>query len=102
MNLEYVPVPVMYRVNQAQYVIHILVAASQEYVNTYSTRRVRGQRVDGVAVLGRLGWRRVGVAQGLAFTRYCNDQYCMVYGIRKGVGGRAYIAQGSCNSIAIG
>jgi len=31
----------MYRVNQAQYVIHILVAASQEYVNTYSTRRVR-------------------------------------------------------------
>ena len=29
----------MYRVHQAEYVIHIRVAASQEYVNTYSTRR---------------------------------------------------------------
>jgi len=37
-NLEYVRVPVVYRVNQAEYGIHILVAASQEYVNTYSTR----------------------------------------------------------------
>jgi len=26
---------------EAKYVIHILVAASQEYVNTYSTRRPR-------------------------------------------------------------
>jgi len=38
-NLEYVRVPVIYRVNQAEYVIQILVAASQKYVNTYSTRR---------------------------------------------------------------
>ena len=37
-NLEYVRVPVIYRVKQAEYVIHIRVAASQEYVNTYSTR----------------------------------------------------------------
>jgi len=29
----------MYRVHRAEYDIHILVAASQEYVNTYSTRR---------------------------------------------------------------
>jgi len=29
-----------YRVRQAEYGIHILVAASQEYVNTYSTRRL--------------------------------------------------------------
>jgi len=28
-------------VNQAEYVIHILVVASQEYVNIYSTRRKR-------------------------------------------------------------
>jgi len=39
-NLEYEHVPVGYRVHQAKYVIHILVAASQEYVNTYSTRRL--------------------------------------------------------------
>ena len=29
-----------YRVNKAEYVIHIRVAASQEYVHTYSTRRL--------------------------------------------------------------
>jgi len=38
-NLEYVRVPVIYRHHQAEYVIHIRVAASQKYVNTYSTRR---------------------------------------------------------------
>jgi len=38
-NLEYVPLHVIYRVNQAEYGIRILVAASQEYVNTYSTCR---------------------------------------------------------------
>jgi len=38
-NLEYVRVPVTYRVDQAEHVVLILVAASQEYVNTYSTRR---------------------------------------------------------------
>jgi len=37
--LEYVRVPVIYRVHQAEYGIHILVAVSQEYVNTYSTPR---------------------------------------------------------------
>jgi len=39
-NLEYVRVPIIYRDSQAEYGIHILVAASQEYVNTYSTRRL--------------------------------------------------------------
>jgi len=38
----------------------------------------------------------------LAYTRYCHHQYCMVHGIQKGVGKRPYIAQLSCNSIAIG
>jgi len=37
---EYVRVPVIYRVYQVEYGIHILVAASQEYVNTYLTRRL--------------------------------------------------------------
>jgi len=37
--LTYVRVPVISRVNQSEYVIHVLLAASQEYVNTYSTRR---------------------------------------------------------------
>jgi len=42
MPLEYVRVPVIYRVRQAEYLIYILVAVSQEYVNTYSTPRVTG------------------------------------------------------------
>jgi len=36
-NLEYVRICVIYRVNQAEYVIRIRVAASQEYVNTSNT-----------------------------------------------------------------
>jgi len=39
-NFEYVPIHSIYGVNQAEYCIRILVAASQEYVNTYSTRRL--------------------------------------------------------------
>jgi len=38
-NLEYVHIHAIYWVDQAEYAIRILVAASQEYVNTYSTRR---------------------------------------------------------------
>jgi len=38
-HLEYVRIHVIYRVNQAEYVIHILVVAPQEYVKLYSTRR---------------------------------------------------------------
>jgi len=42
-NLEYEHVPVYYRVvQQAEYVIHVIVAASQECVNTYSTCRHTG------------------------------------------------------------
>ena len=37
-NLEYVHIHVIYRVDQAEHVIRIRVATSQEYVNTYSTR----------------------------------------------------------------
>ena len=39
-HLEYVRIHAIYRVNQVQYVIHALVVAPQECVNTYSTRRV--------------------------------------------------------------
>jgi len=39
-RLEYVRIHVIYRVNQAESVIHILVVAPQEYVNIYSTRRL--------------------------------------------------------------
>jgi len=38
-TLEYVRVPAIYRVIKAEYGIHIRVAASQEYVHKYSTRR---------------------------------------------------------------
>ena len=34
-NLECVRVPVKYGIDQTEYVIRILVAVSQEYVNTY-------------------------------------------------------------------
>jgi len=37
--LEYVGIHVIYRVNTAEYGIHILVVAPQEYMNIYSTRR---------------------------------------------------------------
>ena len=37
-RLEYVRVHVIYRVDQAEYGILVLVVAPQEYVNTYSTR----------------------------------------------------------------
>jgi len=39
--LEYEHVHVIYRVSQAEYVIRIRVVAPQEYVNIYSTRRLR-------------------------------------------------------------
>jgi len=39
-NLEYVDIHVIYRVNQAEYVIHMFRVAPQEYVNIYSTRRL--------------------------------------------------------------
>ena len=47
-NLAYVHIHVIYRVIQAEYVIRILVAVSQEYVNTYSTYRLKQQRLQGV------------------------------------------------------
>ena len=40
MNLEYVRIHVICRVNQAEYASRIPMAAPQEYVNTYSTRRL--------------------------------------------------------------
>jgi len=39
-NLEYVRMHVIYRVHQAEHAICTLMAASPEYVNTYSTSRV--------------------------------------------------------------
>jgi len=42
--IEYVRIHVIYKVNQAEYVIHIRVASPQEYVNTYSTCRVERAR----------------------------------------------------------
>jgi len=40
-NLEYVHIHVIYRVDWAEYFIRVLVAAPQEYENTYSTCRKR-------------------------------------------------------------
>jgi len=39
-HLEYMRMYGIYRASQAEYVIHFLVAASQEYVNTDSTCRM--------------------------------------------------------------
>jgi len=41
---EYVRIYVIYRVNQAEYGIHVLLVAPQEYVNIYSTCRIRIHR----------------------------------------------------------
>jgi len=41
-HLECVRIHIIYRGGQADYVIHILVVAPQEYVNIYSTPRVQG------------------------------------------------------------
>jgi len=49
-NLAYVHIHVIYRVNQAEYGIHIRVAASQEYVNIYSTRRLERLRSEAPTV----------------------------------------------------
>ena len=38
-NLEYVRIYVINRITEAEYVIHMFMAASQEYVKTYSIRR---------------------------------------------------------------
>jgi len=46
LTFEYVHIHGIYRVNLPEYVIRILVAASQEYVDTYSTRRVLCQRLN--------------------------------------------------------
>jgi len=62
-DLEYVRVPVVYRVNQVEYGIHIRVVASQEYVNTYSTRKTAtymaglSAPLAGAALAG--DWRRL-------------------------------------------
>jgi len=45
-NLEYGRIYVIFRVTQAEYDICILMAASQDYVNTYSTRRVSPRGVS--------------------------------------------------------
>jgi len=50
-HLEYVRILVIYRVNQAEYVLHILAVASQEYVNIYSTHRQLGQREQEIGQL---------------------------------------------------
>jgi len=39
-HLEYVRIHVICRVDQAEYVVRILVVAPQEYVNIVSTRRL--------------------------------------------------------------
>jgi len=38
-HLEYIRIHVIYRANQAEYAMHILVVAPQECLNIYSTRR---------------------------------------------------------------
>jgi len=42
--LEYVRIRAIYTVNQAEYGIHILVLAPQEYVDINSTRRINTRR----------------------------------------------------------
>jgi len=41
-HLEYVRIHAIYRVHEAEYGIHVLEVAPEEYVNMYSTRRGGG------------------------------------------------------------
>jgi len=45
-HVEYEHTRIIYRVNQAEYAIHIRVVAPQEYVNLYSTRWLSTHRKD--------------------------------------------------------
>ena len=79
---EYVRIPVRYRVHQAVYVIHILVAASQEYVNADSTRRTATPPAAAPVRRGTRGaaGRRVRRPQGLYIYIYvCVCVYLCIY-----------------------
>ena len=75
--------PVIYRVNQAEYAIRILVAASEEYVNTYSTRRVNPKRENRVLEMERVITRgrapRMGRGSGpsLYSIKYSRHAYAL-------------------------
>ena len=58
-HLEYGRMHVIYRVNQAEHVIHILVVAPQEYVEIYSTCRARPPMVSFPPARVPLGFIRV-------------------------------------------
>ena len=78
--LEHMRVPVIFRVNQAEYVIHSNVVAPQEHVQIYST--LKAVREAGTRFTPNRSQCPV-----LAFTRYYYSQSCIAYGIQKG-GGR--------------
>jgi len=52
MSREYVRIHVIHGVNQPEYVIRILVAAPQEYMNIYSTRRALTHSVQRLLAVG--------------------------------------------------
>ena len=51
-TLEYEHVPVSYRVHRAEYVNHIIVAASQECVSTSSAWRAQGRASHALCLAG--------------------------------------------------
>jgi len=65
-NLEPVWLPVMVRVHQAEYGIHILVAASQEYLKCIISRKQKAcsctPSTTGAAYAARDAWRAYGRA----------------------------------------
>jgi len=63
-QLEYVRIHVIHRVHEAEYGIHILVVAPQEYVNSDSTRRLLAQLDRSKRT------RRAGAANGGALFQY--------------------------------
>ena len=50
-HLSYVRIHVIYRAHQAEYVLHIVVVAPQEYVNIYLAFRERGLVVVGLMLM---------------------------------------------------
>ena len=87
--LENVRIHLIYRVNQAEYGIHILVAAFQEYVNTYSTRRPHpGQRGHNPWLLHDIAFPILyGVCHTQGRVVYCAivvQQCCIIVGNASG------------------
>jgi len=72
-DLEYVHIHVIYRAKQVEYGIRILVAASQDYLNTYLTRRPTTPTTPPVQLIVITHDEKF--VKSLGASGYCNHYY---------------------------